>query len=164
MLKKEELDTFIDTISKEIRILINENKDFKFYIGATGQKPVNEAYRWLTVRGKPKKVLEDGTIIQGSSKCVNRPVLVKKNDDNFRMKEAANLFPFKVLYESGHPYNVLKVEEQLQYRFNHLNLGTQRLWRHVAKSGKLKEDSDCYCCFMTFSTKTLDEMGLKINR
>ena len=161
ILEGEELERVANIIIVDInRLLINEN--FIFYVGATGQDPINEVFRWLTQRGRPKRVLDDGTIIQGSSKQRNRPVLIKNNGEVLSMKAAKEHFQYTVVYESQFSYNVLKVEEKLQAHFNNLPLG-KKLWRCVAKSGSLK-DSAIKSVFLTHTTKTLKEMDLKIQK
>ena len=111
-LEGEEFERVANRIIADINTLLT-NTNFIFYVGATGQDPINEVFRWLTQRGRPKRVLDDGTIIQGSSKQRNRPVLIKNNGEVLSMKAAKEHFQYTVVYESQSSYNVLKVEEKL---------------------------------------------------
>ncbi len=165
VLTEEDLNAVVEKIAIKIDALRKNNEHFKFYIGATGQAPKNEAFQWLSKRGKPAGYRKDGTPIQGSSKQRNRPVLLKKNNATIKMKEARDkYFEFKVLFESALDWNVLKVEEKLQLRYQELELGTERLWRCVAKGGNTLANTSVKSTFITYSTQSLQEMGLKVNK
>ena len=47
-----------------------------------------------------------------------------------------------LLHQECNYENVSKLEDGLQKKFQHLPLGTDRLWRHVAKGGYSKAQKD----------------------
>ena len=110
-----------------------------------------EDLRFLTVCGAH---LPAGQVYTGGR---NKPVLVHGDDSTITMKEARDHGGFlsQVVYESAFLFDAARVEEAIQRTFQHLPLGTRRLWRHVAM-GPSSNKSDVnetrvYKVFITYS-------------
>ena len=93
-----------------------------------------EDLRWLTVRGAH---LPDGTSYNGQ--C-NRPILLWNHGKSITMKEArTGGFHVQAVYESSDLIDASKVENATKCMFQHLPLGTHRLWRCVAEGQSAKK-------------------------
>jgi hypothetical protein len=100
-----------------------------FYVGETKQDRLErEDLRWITERGAN---LPDG---QGYKGGRNRPVLVWSNNKTITMKQAREQLGFQsqVVYELTFLIDASRVEDEIQNRYQHLDLGRKKLWRSVA--------------------------------
>ena len=97
-------------------------------------------------------------------------MLLWSNGDTITMKQAPEHFGFvsQVVYEASILINASRVEDAIQNRFQHLEMGSQRLWCCVAK-GKSSEKNDVnepvvYKVFITYSTQVADKLREKISQ
>ena len=111
------------------------------YAGCTGRKLQEEDLRWLTQCGTLGRNTVKNHGEGKKNKARNRPVLVKADGSTIKMKEARNDYGFKsiIVYTDQMRYNVGRIEDAIQRRYDHLPLG-KKLWRSVAKGWPLKDE------------------------
>ena len=134
-----------------------EDVNFTFYVGETMRQLPLEDLRWITARGAN---LPEGMIYEGQR---NRPVLLWNDGRNITEKQARSEgFESQIVFESAYLIDASRVEDAIQARFQHLPLGTHRLWRHVAM-GRSSNKNDVveqqvYKVFLTYSTSVVEKL------
>ena len=170
---EKERDAAIDTLLDEpreeldgrnLRECIDNDENFLFYVGGTFRDLKEEDLRWLTSRGRVK-FDNKGNIKPGQDMTKrNRPVLLHINGDSVTMKTARDQFGFRsfVVYEDLLHLNASRIEDKLQGRYQHLDLG-KRLWRCQGKGPKYtKSTKRVHKVFVTFSFKVRKSLRKKI--
>ena len=138
-----------------------------FYWGYTSRSLADEDLRWLTTRGTAGQDADgEYTINPGK----NRPVLLWWPDEStITMGEARSELGFTSheVYASTLKYNARMVENALQQRYQHLDLG-HRLWRCADKGSKYDTEVDgkLHKVFITYSpliSEMLADGKIKVN-
>jgi hypothetical protein len=138
-----------------------------FYWGYTSRSLADEDLRWLTTRGAAHADADGEYTINPGKR--NRPVLLWPDDATITMGKARSELGFTSheVYASTLKYNARMVENALQQRYQHLDLG-HRLWRCVDKGSKYDKEVDgkLHKVFITYSpliSEMLADGKIKVN-
>ena len=137
------------------------------YVGYTACAIADEALRWLTVRGAALADADGEYTIYPDR--LNRPVLLWSDGTTITMGKAQSElgFIFQEVYASKLKCNARMVENALQQRYQHLDLG-HRLWRYADKGSKYDTEVDgkLHKVFITYSpliSEMLADGKIKVN-
>ena len=137
------------------------------YVGYTACAIVDEFLRWLTERGAAHADADGEYTINPGKR--NRPVLLWSDGTTITMGKAQSElgFIFQEVYASKLKCNARMVENALQQRYQHLDLG-HRLWRCVDKGSKYDKEVDgkLHKVFITYSpliSEMLADGKIKVN-
>ena len=139
-----------------------------FYWGYTSRSLADEDLRWLTTRGAAHADADGEYTINPGKR--NNPVLLWLDDATITMGEARSELGFTSheVYASTLKYNARMVENALQQRYQHLDLG-HRLWRCADMGSKYDKEVDLgkvHKVFITYSpliSEMLADGKIKVN-
>ena len=116
------------------------------------RKTIDEALRWLTTRGLPQGGRNRPVLVHGPNQLGNSARVLNDRDAKGGHPVIYCDFEIIELYKSTRVHNVLLIEALLQSRYQHLEIGRHRLWRHVAMGNKTHRLGN-FRVFLTYSTR-----------
>ena len=154
----EVINKYIPNLDLTLEEAFENRNRVSVYVGLTKRQLHEEDLRFLTERGAH---LPEGQTYKGRR---NRPVLVKKDGNTIKMKEARNEFGFQstIIFSTEHKFDAAMVEAEIQRRFQGKPLGWKKLWRCPGKGPKRH---DCrvnaniyYHVYITWSFEVVDAL------